>query len=90
MFTHIVSNWVDTWTMRVIGISDSFLRGWFYYPDPNAKEIILYGSGKYLSIPLTEHPFLNGAYSFTNLPSKDGDATFETITEEELLEKTKT
>ena len=89
MYTHIVSNLVDTWTMSAIAISDSFLRGWFYYPDPNAKEIILYGSGKYLSIPLTEHPFLNGAYSFTNLPSKDGDATFETITEEELLEKTK-
>lgn len=89
MYTHIVSNLVDTWTMSEIGISDSFLRGWFYYPDPNAKEIILYGSGKYLIIPLTEHPFLNGAYSFTNLPSKYGDATFETITEEELLEKTK-
>lgn len=38
MYTHIVSNLVDTWTMRVIGISDSFLRGWFYYPDPNAKK----------------------------------------------------
>ena len=32
---------------------------------------------------------LNGAYSFTNLPSADGDATFENKTEDEMLELVK-
>ena len=87
MLTHIVTNGYDAWVARNYVTSDSFLRGWLYYPDPNAREIILYSGGRYLNIPLETHPMLNGAYSFTNLPSKNGDATFEEMSEEEVLKK---
>ncbi|MQN11883.1 hypothetical protein F7D95_03390 [Prevotella copri] len=89
MYTHIVTNTSDTWTMNVASVNKSFLRGWIYYPDPNATEIILYSGEKYLRIPLIIHPMLNGSYSFTNLPSAEGDAEFESITEDEMIELVK-
>lgn len=84
VYTHLVTSTSDTWVITSMLINNSFLRGWFYYPDPNATEVILYGGGKCVRIPLKAHPMLNGAYSFTNLPSKDGDATFEDITTDEI------
>lgn len=87
MFTHIVNNGYEAWVVANIISSPSFLRGWLYYPDPNAREIILYAGGRYLNVQLASHPMLNGAYSFTNLPSKNGDAEFKAISEEELLKK---
>ena len=89
MYTHIVTNTSDTWAINVASVNKSFLRGWIYYPDPNATEIILYSGGKCLRIPLVVHPMLNGAYSFTNLPSADGDAEFENKTEDEIIELVK-
>lgn len=83
-YVHIVSSSSDTWVMTGITISQSFLRGWFYYPDPNATEAILYFSGKYVRFPLKVHNMLNGAYSFTNLPSSEGDASFAHTTLSEL------
>ena len=85
VLTHIVSMTSDTWVSGVMLASDSQLSGWLYYPDPNAKEITLYNNEeKAMRIPLTAHPLLNGAYSFENLPSKDGDAKFDDISTEEI------
>ena len=84
MYTHIASSTCDTWVSSSMMVNKSFLSGWLYYPDPNAKEIILWAGGKAVRIPLTTHPLLNGAYSFENLPSKDGGVQFEDISTEEI------
>ena len=42
---------------------------WFFYPDPNAYEVVVYDEkGKCKTIPLKRHPMLNGAYAFQRLP----------------------
>jgi hypothetical protein len=42
---------------------------WFYYPDPRARRVDIYHNGVLQkSLPLREHPHLNGAYAFIKLP----------------------
>lgn len=46
---------------------------WYYYPDPRAYRVEFYKHGEessnfVLSLPLTEHPHLHGAYYFNRLP----------------------
>ena len=84
IYTHIVTDTCDKWVSCGATMNDSFLRGWIFYPDTNAREVILFKRGKYLRIQLMEHPMLNGSYSFTNLPSKEGDAVFKDISDEEF------
>lgn len=46
---------------------------WFYYPDPRAFKVDVYytfnGALRCVSLSLTEHPSLNGAYAFISLPT---------------------
>lgn len=70
-YVHIVSDTIDTWVM-----SDScdsfteFAESWFYYPDPNATEVIIEDElrDQRLIAKLYRHESLNGAYSFIYLP----------------------
>ena len=68
-FTHIKSSLVDTWVLNTIHGNEDIFSGWFYYPDPNATEAIIRYDDKAIKITLKQHPYLNGAYSFANLPS---------------------
>lgn len=71
-YVHIVSDTIDTWVesgeaeWSEPDVADS----WFYYPDPNATEAIVYDkqNGKGLRLSLKRHPLLNGAYTFNRLP----------------------
>lgn len=48
------------------------VRFYFYYPDPNAKEVWAFvGDRCILHSKLKEHPLLNGAYYCSELPSYD-------------------
>jgi len=80
-YVHIVSSKMDRWvksndTGYVYG-----LDGWFYYPDPNATEVIIYrhdqGVSKGRRIQLRQHPMLNGSYSFENLPLSGNNYNIE-------------
>lgn len=50
---------------------------YFFYPDPRASRAVVYGSGNVLvaDMPLKEHPYLNGAYHFSHLPTGDETGT---------------
>lgn len=76
---HIVSERVDTWVS-----ANCTLGVWFYYPDPNAKELIFVNNRSDVSLPdgmaigykrvkLKSHPYLNGAYFFNAMPSENDD-----------------
>lgn len=76
---HIVSELVDTWV-----VADCAIGVWFYYPDPNAKEMVFMNVRRDISYPegmkyaykrvkLKPHPYLNGAFFFNAFPSKDDD-----------------
>lgn len=76
-YVHIVSQTMDTWVSSnalLIGKDYQPYNDWYYYPDPNAKEMIImvnkYQEGKtyYYNINLRIHPMLNGSYSFVSLP----------------------
>lgn len=45
-------------------------NSWFYYPDPNATEVIVWNNteNKGMRLQLKKHGMLNGAYCFNNLP----------------------
>lgn len=70
-YVHIVSDTIDAWVQ-----SDScdsfteFAESWFYYPDPNATEVIIEDElrSKRLITKLHRNEALNGAYSFIYLP----------------------
>lgn len=77
---HIVSELVDTWVAA--NVHDNQIGTWFYYPDPNAKELLSVNYRKDISLPegmgwafkrtkLKPHPYLNGAYAFEAIPSAD-------------------
>lgn len=76
-YVHIVSASLDTWVRAYSGIYTyvDFADGWFFYPDPNASEVIVWdeSNSRGMRLPLKRHPMLNGAYSFNRLPL---DATF--------------
>lgn len=56
----------------------SALLSWFFYPDPNAKEVLFYDEStqKGISAQLQNHPRLNGAYLMKKLP----DGTLPVLT----------
>lgn len=72
---HIVSDTMDRWVesdyMQYSG--NASVYDWLYYPDPNAKEIMVTAKNntKGVLYKLTSHPYLNGAYSFTKLASAE-------------------
>lgn len=76
-YVHIVSQTMDTWVLSnalLIGKDYQPYNDWYFYPDPNAKEMLImvnkYQEGKtyYYKINLQMHPMLNGSYSFADLP----------------------
>lgn len=77
-YVHIVSQTMDTWVLSNTLLIDSDYKpynDWYYYPDTNAKEMLIvvnkYQGDKiyYYNINLRIHPMLNGSYSFVSLPS---------------------
>lgn len=57
------------WSMCVADV-------WFYYPDPRAYQVDIFDANTHkrlYSLPLKEHPRLNGAYYFGHMP--DGPET---------------
>lgn len=54
------------------------MLSWFFYPDPNAKEVLFYDEStqKGISAQLQNHPRLNGAYLMQKLP----DGTLPVLT----------
>lgn len=76
-YVHIVSQTMDTWVLSNALLIDSDYKpynDWYFYPDPNAKEMLivvnkhLEGKTYYYNINLRIHPMLNGSYSFVSLP----------------------
>lgn len=74
-YVHVVSGIMDTWvkseeTSKELG---DYADAWFYYPDPNATEVVIWDSksNKGMKLRLEKHPLLNGAYSFNKLPIED-------------------
>lgn len=76
-YVHIVSQTMDTWVLSnalLIGEDYQPYNDWYFYPDPNAKEMLivvnkhLEGKTYYYNINLRIHPMLNGSYSFFSLP----------------------
>lgn len=74
-YVHIVSDSMDRWVKseeKSEFVPDA-ANAWLYYPDPNATEMIIWDSvsNKGMLVKLTQHPMLNGAYSFAKLPTED-------------------
>lgn len=76
-YVHIVSQTMDTWVLSNALLIDSEYNpynDWYFYPDPNAKEMLivvnkhLEGKTYFYNINLRIHPMLNGSYSFVSLP----------------------
>lgn len=70
-FVHIVSDTMDTWVESgITGALKEVANSWFYYPDTNATEVIVYDRTSTASfrMPLQRHERLNGAYAFRTLP----------------------
>lgn len=87
-YVHISSNTIDTWVESDSGkMADDAAHGWFYYPDPNASEVLVYkkDAQQGFLVQLTTHPYLNGSYCFIDLPGVSsftnvlGDVTLPTI-----------
>lgn len=76
-YVHIVSQTMNTWVESdslTIGKDWQLYNDWYYYPDPNAKEMLIVisklsdGTTFYYNVSLKIHPRLNGSYSFNALP----------------------
>ncbi len=87
IYTHIVSDSMDCWVKASEAYSafPEMLKSWIYYPDPNATEmrIVKRGTSQGISVPLSTHPMLNGAYSFTQLPyprMSEADFVYSNVT----------
>ena len=69
------SYWVKSEVARFQRLK--YCQSWFYYPDPDAKQVVieqLYPNGevrKKITMDLTEHPYLNGAYAMKYLPNAE-------------------
>lgn len=82
-YVHIVSAGMSTWVKsdeRALAIG-SYANSWFFYPDPNATEVIVWdnASNTGMKIPLENHPLLNGAYSFSKLPKENTFVADDTV-----------
>lgn len=78
-YVHIVSESIDAWVKSnkdSIGFLE-VLDSWFYYPDPNATEAIIWNEkdNKGMKIQLKAHSMLNGAYCFNHLPKDNNFAS---------------
>ncbi len=83
-YVHIVSDTMDTWVCPdKQWIDQDTLDSWFYYPDPNATELVIWytDSKKGAKFPLKRHDLLNGAYVFSRLPLDTTIATDSAVTE---------
>ncbi len=70
-YVRLVKTTGDVWIKGTVFYSNtSALLSWFFYPDPNAKEVLFYDEStkKGISINLRSHPRLNGAYFMQKLP----------------------
>ncbi len=90
-YVHIVSETMDAWVKADYDddrwTNKDTLNSWFFYPDPNATEYIVWyvDSKKGVRYPLKRHELLNGAYAFNRLPLSTeevtGGATMPTVDE---------
>lgn len=83
-YVHISTSSMDAWVKsgsKYCG-SDAFADGWFFYPDPNATEVIVWdnNNNKGMLLQLESHPLLNGSYCFNKLPLKTTLVTDDSIT----------
>lgn len=82
-YVHIVNRYMDTWVKSEPNNNADpiFFTGWLYYPDANAKEMIIRRVDDSLGwrVPLKQHKMLNGAYSFVNLPHSDKNISISNI-----------
>lgn len=82
-YVHIVNRYMDTWVKSEPNNNADpiFFTGWLYYPDANAKEMIIRRVGDSLGwrVPLKQHKMLNGAYSFVNLPHTGKNVSISNI-----------
>lgn len=67
------------YVVREVSYTGKIMNIWFYYPDPRATKVQIYGqaSGSWkllFDLPLKEHKMLNGTYFFDHLPYKDETA----------------
>lgn len=80
-YVHIVSATMDAWVKADYDddrwTNQDTLNSWFYYPDPNATEYIVWyvDSNKGVRYPLKRHDLLNGAYAFNRLPLSTEETT---------------
>ena len=64
-YVHIESGSMSRWVESKEGKAPKCtLNGWFFYPDPNATEVIVYDANHNRGIKskLQHHPLLNGSY----------------------------
>ena len=84
-FVHIVTTDIDTWVKsdKNDNVDPIVFSGWLYYPDPNAKEMLIRrvdGTGTFgWRVSLSQHKMLNGAYSFANLPHSSRNISISSI-----------
>lgn len=84
-FVHIVTTDIDTWVKsdKNDNVDPIVFSGWLYYPDPNAKEMLIRrvdGTGTFgWRVSLSQHKMLNGAYSFANLPHSSKNISISSI-----------
>lgn len=65
-YVHILSNNMSRWAVSKEGNAPKCsANGWFFYPDPNACEVIIYDpkNKKGIKKTLKQHPRLNGAFA---------------------------
>lgn len=80
-YVHIVSDTMGAWVKADYDddhwTNQDTLNSWFYYPDPNATEYIVWyvDSKKGVRYPLKRHDLLNGAYAFNRLPLSTEETT---------------
>lgn len=88
-YTHIESNGTSAWVKSddVAVYLPQAAATWLYYPDPNAVEMIIWNNtdGTGMRVKLKEHPMLNGAYYFGDLPTKDTFAADSSIQSAPIL-----
>lgn len=69
-YVKIESKSGEIWVSQEMTFNKYLFGTWFYYPDPNATEVVFVRDGYWCSFPLKPHPRLNGAYFFNRLPDE--------------------
>lgn len=74
-YTHIESESMNAWveSASVSVFCTQSVATWLYYPDTNATEMIVWNNttNKGMLVKLQNHPLLNGAYAFGELPTSE-------------------